>query len=315
MNAPKKSTMHKTGQAISRATTATIVLCIAFRDYSPTLTAIWQYASSQLLAFWTHLISTYSSYVLLVGGVSAVHVAVFVVTCSIFTYADWNSPEAWMEYKIQEGVNVPLDRKKFWKAMALSSFNVSLIVPIAHTATYFAQEDNIMRPDLPSIWRVPIDFVITAVCYEFCFYYGHRLLHMRPFYKHIHKVHHDWTAPISITAVYAHPIEHVFCNIAPALVGPLLIGSHMLIVYAWVAFATFNTIFSHSGYHLPFLKSAEAHDYHHLKFNEMYGVLFLDSLHGTDKTFRKSQQGRNHHVFYDFSYKEQRVRRTPKKVA
>lgn len=36
-----------------------------------------------------------------------------------------------------------------------------------------------------------------------------RLLHHPTLYKKIHKKHHEWTAPIGVISVYAHPIEHV----------------------------------------------------------------------------------------------------------
>ena len=51
-----------------------------------------------------------------------------------------------------------------------------------------------------------------------------------------------------------------------------------------------NTLIGHSGYHLPFLPSSEAHDFHHLRFNVNYGTLgILDYLHGTDVQFRNNK--------------------------
>ena len=52
------------------------------------------------------------------------------------------------------------------------------------------------------------------------------------------------------------------------------------------------TISTHCGFHLPFLPSPLAHDYHHEVFNKNYGILgILDWLHGTagsrDKTSKK----------------------------
>jgi fatty acid hydroxylase domain-containing protein 2 len=73
-------------------------------------------------------------------------------------------------------------------------------------------------------------------------------------------------APIALTAAYAHPIEHVFSNIIPVIVGPLVMGSHLITTWIWILWVTSETLTAHSGYHLPFLPvSPEAHDFHHLK--------------------------------------------------
>ena len=52
--------------------------------------------------------------------------------------------------------------------------------------------------------------------------YYSRFLHHPRLYKHIHKKHHEWTAPIGIVALYSHPIEHVFSNLVPVALGMLL---------------------------------------------------------------------------------------------
>ena len=39
--------------------------------------------------------------------------------------------------------------------------------------------------------------------------YFYRLMHHPLFYKRIHKLHHEWTAPIAMATVYVHPFEHI----------------------------------------------------------------------------------------------------------
>ena len=119
--------------------------------------------------------------------------------------------------------------------------------------------------------------------------------------QRIHKMHHEWTAPVALAATYAHPAEHVVSNLLPAAVGPLLLRCHVTTVWLWYSYVLVYTLTVHSGYHLPWLLSSEFHDYHHLKFDQNYGtqLMVFDRLHGTDARFRApSGAGRRHRVLW-----------------
>ncbi len=69
--------------------------------------------------------------------------------------------------------------------------------------------------------------------------------------KHIHKIHHEWQAPIGLVSLYAHPFEHVVSNLFPVLLGPMLCGSHVALLWVWFHFGICTTINTHCGYHFP----------------------------------------------------------------
>ena len=92
-----------------------------------------------------------------------------------------------------------------------------------------------------------------------------RMFHHPLLYKHIHKTHHELTDPFGIASIYCHPVEHFVVNLLPVSLGPILLGSHLSTAWLWFVVVVATTTNSHSGYHLPFLPSPEAHNYHHAK--------------------------------------------------
>ena len=147
---------------------------------------------------------------------------------------------------------------------------------------------------------------------------GYRLFHHPMLYKHIHKIHHEWTAPIGVVSIYAHPLEHLVSNLLPLIIGPIVVKAHLSLTWFWYCLAILNTVNAHSGYHMPFMLSSEGHNFHHLKyasyvtmearcashmycthnrFTNNFGVLgILDWLHGTDKAFRKTAAYKRHRI-------------------
>ncbi|KAK3880260.1 hypothetical protein Pcinc_015241 [Petrolisthes cinctipes] len=249
--------------------------------------------------FWQHqwdkILYTFGDdqFHLQVWGTFVVSYVVYWTVGLIYTFMDITAwPPLLRRYKIQPGTNEPVQPGKLVKCILWVNFNQIFVgVPFCVVCHYLFQLRGCDKsPQLPTFHWVLFEFVVFILMEEVAFYYSHRLFHHRLLYKHFHKMHHEWQSPISITAIYAHPIEHVLSNMGPVLLGPLILGSHVATIWLWVSLALISTLNAHSGYHLPFFPSPEAHDFHHLKFNQCYGVLgVLDLLHGTDDKFRATK--------------------------
>ncbi|KAF7328104.1 Methylsterol monooxygenase [Mycena sanguinolenta] len=131
-------------------------------------------------------------------------------------------------------------------------------------------------------------------------YFAHQALHYGPLYKHIHKIHHMYSAPFGLAATYAHPAEVAILGMG-TIAGPILLciatgNFHLFSMYIWMTLRLFQAIDAHSGYDfpwslqhwLPFWSGAEHHDFHHMAFTNNFGSSFRwwDRFLGTDDKYR-----------------------------
>nr|XP_048716764.1 fatty acid hydroxylase domain-containing protein 2 isoform X3 [Caretta caretta] len=84
--------------------------------------------------------------------------------------------------------------------------------------------------ELPTFHWFLLELSIFTLVEEILFYYSHRLVHHPLLYKRIHKKHHEWTAPIGVVSLYAHPVEHLVQSVlrSPGGAGPPAWNRHAL---------------------------------------------------------------------------------------
>lgn len=100
-----------------------------------------------------------------------------------------------------------------------------------------------------------------------------------------------------IQLIILNILEHLITNLIPAVSGTVLMKSHVCTLWIWFSCVAITTITDHSGFHLPFLKSSEFHDYHHVTFSECYGTSgLMDFIFKTDLKFRQSINFKRHRV-------------------
>jgi methylsterol monooxygenase len=279
-----------------------LILVLLSNSITAVLKTIWRDVGNNWAVGWEYLENNLSPFQLYLLGFLVLPMALYWIYGAIFMYFDLQEgPTLLSRYKIQPEKNEPVDREKLWKCISVVLFNqVVVSSAVALTLYYpFHWRGCSLNLPLPTFNTFLFQMGMFILVEEALFYYSHRLLHTPFFYGWIHKKHHQWTAPVGISAVYCHPAEHIFSNLLPVLCGPFLLGAHLAVMTAWFCMAIMNTIHVHSGYHLPFLPSPQSHDWHHLRFNENFGVIgFLDYVHGTDTAFRQSAQFQRHKMYF-----------------
>ena len=181
--------------------------------------------------------------------------------------------------------------------MALSAFNMLIVSTCICCPVYeslWNQVQSQQRLTIHDEWSLSTELLLNMPIHvlvtETCFYSMHRAMHAFPWlYRHVHKVHHRWTAPTAAACVYAHPVEFALANVWPIHAGPMLTNAHPYTSFAWWALAMAGTCLGHAGYRI--LGYQDAHDEHHVAFHVHYGGLFLsDWLMGTTTCQQQSKK-------------------------
>lgn len=143
---------------------------------------------------------------------------------------------------------------------------------------------------LPPWWLMAGQIVGFIYLDDFLYYWFHRAMHTRWLYKRVHGWHHRIVTPWAVTGNYMHPIEYGLTGFV-ALIGPLLVGAHVVTVWLWFAFRQWEAAEGHCGYELPWTPThllpgndgAIHHDVHHERVKGNYaGFLPIwDRVFGT----------------------------------
>lgn len=164
----------------------------------------------------------------------------------------------------------------------LSTVVFSLVILGTSTGSVLAD----VSTDLPDMFSWCCQATASFCAAEVWAYFIHRALHTKWLYRHVHKLHHSWTAPVAIVNTYEHPLEHLLQNIGSTVVGPVLSGmatvggTHPAMLLSWVLLTRIHTAAGHCGY---WTEDLGAHDLHHEKFSVNFGATgVLDFLFGTD---------------------------------
>lgn len=183
-------------------------------------------------------------------------------------------PKQWYLTKIQKDKKLNLEQYLHIGKIVLIN-QIICISPILYIFEQYIMPWRYQYFTLPYYLEFILAIPFFSFIEELLFYYSHFLLHHPRIYRHIHKIHHRYTSPVAIAALYAHPLEIILCNVIPFIAGPILLGAPLLIYKLWFYLGIINILNSHCGYELPFMPSPRFHDLHHKLFNINYGVFTI----------------------------------------
>lgn len=206
------------------------------------------------------------------------------------------------KYKLQPNkIPTPAEQWECTKFVLFAHFTMEapLIWLFQPMAEYLGMQTY--QVPFPSWSKIALHIFAFFVFEDFFHFLAHQMLHMPMLYKHIHKIHHKYSAPFGLAAEYAHPAEVAILGTG-TIGGPLLWcwmtqDLHLFTIQLWIILRLFQAIDSHSGYDfpwslqhiLPFWSGADHHDFHHMAFTNNFSTSFRwwDHIFGTDDKYRE----------------------------
>lgn len=183
--------------------------------------------------------------------------------------------------------NAPISSRQYKREIKLTISTIT-IYSLTGLAMYFLYINGYTKLYF-NISQFGFFYLIISVpamvlIHDTYFYWTHRLLHISFFFKLIHRSHHLSTNPCPWTALSFHPIEAVIQG-AIALIIILVIPSHPLALFIFLAYSVITNMLGHTGIELVSYKqffskwfwwsnSSKLHNDHHRYSKDNYGLYF-----------------------------------------
>lgn len=235
---------------------------------------------------WNDLLQSYSPKIILFFGSLLVQLISFWAVCAIYISLPYLFPSFSDRHRLQKRGKQPTVMEiRECVGVAFRNQLVTFSLQLA-LAALLRTKPAPFRCDvtLPGPVEVMRDITLSVIIREILFYYIHRLFHHPSIYPIIHKPHHRFTVPVAPSAQYASVAEHLLANVMPIALPPLILNSHAVTLFLFMALELAKSVVVHSGY--DFLAEAgRKHDLHHEKFVVNFGLIgLMDWLHKTDGT-------------------------------
>jgi sterol desaturase/sphingolipid hydroxylase (fatty acid hydroxylase superfamily) len=139
-----------------------------------------------------------------------------------------------------------------------------------------------------------LSLALLTVWHETFFYWAHRFMHRKPFFKWIHLTHHRSTNP-SPMAAYSFSLPEAFLEAVYLTIFVFLVPIHPFVILGHAFYAMVMNIWWHSGVEIfpagwttgrlsKWINTSTHHNMHHSHFNGNYSLYFnfWDRVCGTN---------------------------------
>ena len=226
---------------------------------------------------WSTLVAWYTEPLVLLFPIATMGIAAtaFMLFALPLTWIAATEPAWALPHRIQS--RAPREQQLVWPSVRSWAVNNAWMLVGTLAAWPVLRLSGVHAGPLPPVWVMALQLAFFFYLDDFLYYWSHRVLHRPGPYKKIHSWHHRIVTPWAITGNYMHPLELGLTG-AVAMVGPLLVGAHVVTVWLWFVWRQWEAAEGHCGYDFPWSPShfipgndgARHHDVHHARVKGNY---------------------------------------------
>lgn len=218
----------------------------------------------------------------------AISMAAFLLVATPWTIVAWLDPISLRKYKIQQK---PFEVKRFLlPSIGRILLNNAILASLLVLSWPLLKLTAVHNNELPIWYVIVAQLLFFVLLDDFLYYWMHRYMHENKWLlRYVHSVHHRVRNTCGINGNYMHWLEYSL-TATLTLIGPILLGAHLYVLWVWVIIRQIEGADGHIGYDIPWnpvhllpvYEGPVYHDFHHAKFKGNYaGFLpYLDKYMG-----------------------------------